>query len=99
MRKKRTRLEVAFTENDLFLLERQAEAENIARTELVRRRALQHPGADDQRWSPADYDRLCSLVLCVRSIFLAPRSSGLLICVFVACASRPFCSPAIMRRT
>ena len=63
MRKKRTRLEVAFTENDLFLLERQAEAENIARTELVRRRALQHPGADDQRWSPADYDRLCSRVM------------------------------------
>jgi len=62
-RKKRTRLEVAFTESDLFLLSAQAEAENINRTELVRRRALQRSGVSDEKWTPADYDRLSARVM------------------------------------
>jgi len=51
-------VKVAFEEHDVEALDRQAQAVGVSRAEVIRRRAL--TGANGQRFSPQDYQRLVS---------------------------------------
>ena len=51
-------VKVAFEEQDVAILDRQAQASGVSRAEVIRSRAL--AGANGQRFSPQDYQRLVS---------------------------------------